>query len=498
MAGGIGGYFSARDPAVALGFAASPHKKEAEDRANEASQDLYAKTGKINEGLDTSTQGYLQGLQGYTSEAQGDLKSLRDQSDAAASDAKQTYLNTVQPRLKDLMEKTGSSAAGAMSLQDAMDPNNKVASGVRDLYERQAQNEGKSGMGAVSTLQNLGAQNFASQLGTMGPMSGGQIAALMGQNQANAGAAFQGIQSRQQDLRDTGLKQGFARTDKAFEQGREAQGDYASSINNYNQGNRQSDQDQTRARAEHSGYGQDIYNLGTGFLGTKQGAAQSKAARDQAAASGYYGGIRETALGQAKDYAADQERKQGMFSGGMGALANMGGGYMSGKYDKKLDQISGSGSSKDASSSSEGGQATSENPDSYDVPAGSTGNETTNDNTGGVKGYAGPSPGGGGNVEEAGLADRPSSISNRMATRSTAAPGKQGVGGGSVSRNNDFAGVGGRLGSMMAPPAKDYSKQQAAWQSAQPQRDSQSAMDQMNASQNSIMSMMRNHKARYA
>ncbi len=218
-------------------------KKHASDPAADAArmqqteEEQYGANKEFVRRLGESDQDYLGKQQGTVNKYQNDLAGLRDQITDSQMDARNTYTNDIQPRMKGLMETAQQNASGSMSLQDAMDPNNKVALGTRnlynslgdtqrnayntegdyvrdlynkqggsvqDLYEKQAANEGRSGLADVGVLGALGAQNLAGQLGNV-PMTGGQMQAMLGANMSQAGSAFANTQKRQQSLRDLGI-----------------------------------------------------------------------------------------------------------------------------------------------------------------------------------------------------------------------------------------------------------------------------------------------------
>jgi hypothetical protein len=193
-------------------------KRKADAAASAAAktEQLYKNTQDYNSGLDASGQKYL------------------DQMDDAHNDSSKVYSQTVKPNLQNLMERAHQDSDSSMSLKDAMDPlNNKVGAGTRKFYNDQADNEGRSGLAATSLASSLGMQNMAGQMGSMGPMSGGQLAALMGQNQAMAGQAFGQTQRRQQSLRDTGIDKAYQRSDLAYNQGLDAQDRFGHATGEY-------------------------------------------------------------------------------------------------------------------------------------------------------------------------------------------------------------------------------------------------------------------------
>lgn len=179
---------------------------------------------------------------------QGALSKAQDISDQNMRNARSTY-QTLSPYYRDAMDKAHTNAQSAMSLADYMDPNNKVAAGVRDLYntegegsfqryEQQAQNEQRQGLANYGVMSSLGAQAAANAMGGAGPMTVGQQMAQMATANQQAAEGYANTQRRLNQLRDMGmsnreamrqlgLERGFERTDKAYEAGRLAQEDAA-------------------------------------------------------------------------------------------------------------------------------------------------------------------------------------------------------------------------------------------------------------------------------
>ncbi len=250
--------------------------------------------------------------QGYNSQLDETGKKYLDEMDASHNDASKTYSNTIKPNLQNLMERAHRDSDSSMTLQEAMDPNNKVAAGTRDLYEKQAQNEGRSGLAGVSLMQSLGMQNMASQMGGMGPMSGGQMAALMGQNMAGAGNAMGQVQRRGQNLRDTGMDMGFQRSDQAYNQGIQAQQRFGDTTANY------------------EGAAGRQRSLDEGNYGLHNAMANQGILRQQAAETQKYGGDMSNINAQISQANADKERQASLGKGVIQAGGTAAGAYFGG------------------------------------------------------------------------------------------------------------------------------------------------------------------------
>ena len=119
-----------------------------------------------------------------------------------------------------------SEAKSRMTMAQAQDPNNPVAVAFRNFYEQQATGEKNKGLADVGVLSALGAQATAGQLGGGIPMTTGGMQALQAQNMGQSGQAFANVQKRMQALRDQGIAQGWAQTDKSYDRGQQALGRY--------------------------------------------------------------------------------------------------------------------------------------------------------------------------------------------------------------------------------------------------------------------------------
>lgn len=158
--------------------------------------------------------GEVQGTEGKYQSQQGDaLQQSKDQMKQAGDQWNNTSGNYDQS-----MQGMGGQIAGAMTLQDAQNPDNAVAKSYRQSYENQAQGEGKQGLADFGALSALGAQASGNAMGNA-PMSIGQQVAMMGANQRQAGQAYTNTQQRMQSLRDQGRTVGMQQSDAAYNRG---------------------------------------------------------------------------------------------------------------------------------------------------------------------------------------------------------------------------------------------------------------------------------------
>ena len=218
----------------------------------------YEKAGKkYLKGYTTSGEAFVRNMgqaeTGYRQQLQG----LMNQSQRMSGLADQTYQD-VSTRQRSIMDKAKSESDSAMTLAEASDPNNRVASSFRDFYEEQAQGTRQAGMADVGVMQALGAQAFGGQMSGMGPVTGGQMVAMAGQNQSQAGMAMANVQRRVQDLRDQGIAEGWRQTDNAYNRGTDARDFYRTSVGDYDTSGRNYQALSGMLRGEMSGYGEDM------------------------------------------------------------------------------------------------------------------------------------------------------------------------------------------------------------------------------------------------
>lgn len=260
----------------------------------------------------------------------GEIDSLKKQSQSQANDARQVYSTQVQPNLKNIMESSRKDAASAMSLADAGNVNNSVQTGVRNLYNQEAQGIQRRGLQDAGVLAGLGAQATAQQMGGMPIMSGGQMAAMQAQNQSQSAQAYSKAQQRMQALREQGIEAGFRESDAQFQRGQQAKDRYASSVNNIQDSDDRFRQSQRGFRDEQYGYGRDRYGLGLGqaqedmglaggLAGLKYGQQKNMNALDMGRIGDYYGT-------QQQNVANQMAASQAQTAAAMGAIGTIGGG----------------------------------------------------------------------------------------------------------------------------------------------------------------------------
>ncbi len=182
-------------------------------------------TGKRGE---KQNQEELEAASGKATKEQYGFSDQMQTAEQANLDRMKGYSTSYQNSIRGVMGEED--AKNAMTLQQAQDPNNKVAQDFRNMYNTEAQNQGQQGLADVGVMQSLGAQAFSGKLGGGVPMTGGQLQALMAQNQNQAGQAFANVQRQKQSLRDQGLAQGIMQTQAAWERGQQSKDRYTSGV----------------------------------------------------------------------------------------------------------------------------------------------------------------------------------------------------------------------------------------------------------------------------
>jgi hypothetical protein len=213
-------------------------------------------------------QGYQDTMNRNTDNFLEKQKLLESQMEGQAKDSKSTYTNTILPKLQGVMEDAKKQAGSAMTLEQAGDPNNAVATGVRNMYDQQAQGMNREGLANAGVLQAMGTQATMGQMGSGGPMTGGQIQALQGANLGQSGAAMARAQQRANDLRQQGIQSGFDQSAAQYGRGQDAKHFYNQSIGNYQSGYNTMNQQQDQSR-------QNIGNAQSGIFGTQMGQANA-------------------------------------------------------------------------------------------------------------------------------------------------------------------------------------------------------------------------------
>lgn len=320
---------------------------------------------------------YQSSLQDAT-EAWGNKNSqLQSDSESQGKDAHAAYTNTILPKMKDNME-------SAMTLKEAQDPNNKVASGVRDMYNTQAQGIQNQGVADYGVLAALGSQATQNTAGGGGVFTGGQMQAMQGANMGQAGQAMSNAQAYANKLKVQGISAGQEQSNWAYGKGQDAGQDYQNAIHN-------DVGQQAGFRQEQSGFNtgtfnatmaapSDDYNFKVGQAGAAHGFNQQQG-NQQIAATGQKYGVQNAALGMKANAAGAQNAgKMGMLASGVGAVGNAMGGMMGGG--------GGGGKNGQPGANGQNGSAGNTGGGTYEGP-GSTGTgqaNTESSNNGGVGG----------------------------------------------------------------------------------------------------------------
>lgn len=331
--------------------------KNAEKKSGQYSSELYEKTGAINKGLseadqkfldayNKSSKTYLDRADYLANEYTSKIGLLKNEAQSQAKDAKATYTNSILPEYKNAMQMAKNNAAGAMTLKEASDPNNAVAKGVRDLYEKQAQAARTGGQQDFGVLSALGAQAAQGQFGAAGPMTSGQMGQIYAANQAQAGDAYARAQQRMYDLQQQGLDKGFDQSNQIYQFGQQAQDRYGQSIKDLQGGEDDFYNTQGKFRDEINNYNganfatnlginADKYNVNLGANDIAKGNAYAGGGREQNRENTYYGGLQQATNNAAAAAQANQASKAQFLSSLLSSGATLGAAAMSDEREKK-------------------------------------------------------------------------------------------------------------------------------------------------------------------
>jgi hypothetical protein len=230
------------------------------DRMKEADTGYY---DKVKTGADS----YLNSSKASGNSYLGKLDGLDTQARDQATNAQTVYTNDIAPRQKSIMEDAHRNASSAMSLEEAMDPNNRVAKGVRGLYADEGEKVRKQGLMDTGVLAALGAQATASQMGGMPMMTGSNLQTMNAQNQSQASEAFAAAQKRMMDLREQGLGKGLEQSNAMYDRGQQARAWAADATNNFQNSGIRNDEHQANFRGERQGYAADRMGVERGMAG---------------------------------------------------------------------------------------------------------------------------------------------------------------------------------------------------------------------------------------
>lgn len=347
------------------------------DEIGSLGQQKYEKTQGINEQLGKAdddlygdrkrtSDAYMGSMRGATGQYRSQIEDLMQGARSESEMANKTYTGTTQPKLVNMLEKDMAEAYGpngAMSLQEAGDPNNKVASSVRgmfntegqaqqDIFNQQGINAQNQGLAASGVLGALGAQNAASAFGSGGPMSVGQQQALFAASQGQAGQAFARAQQqmnnlRQQGilantgLRSQGLSEGMRASDAQYQRGERAKSRAKDSVTQINDEQDRYLGQQARLRDERGRGAADLMGLDMGMAQTQKdldddlsGLGHSnkykRGTRELGASNEYFGNQMGVLQGKSAIRNANQAGNAGMMSGLGGVAGTAIGSYFGG------------------------------------------------------------------------------------------------------------------------------------------------------------------------
>lgn len=204
---------------------AEKKRREEEERKRQETQDLLASLLPKYDAADTQYQNtYAQNtaaIKKLMDEYLKQFETTMQGSIASSEQARDSYADTWlgSGGMKDAMTKN---AQSALTLEELMDPDNKVATAYRESYEKDAQRARQQGQQDYGVLSALGAQAAQGQFGMSGPMTAGAMGQIYAQNQNQAGEAYARAQQRMYDLQQQGRKAGEEQTKISYEAGQKA------------------------------------------------------------------------------------------------------------------------------------------------------------------------------------------------------------------------------------------------------------------------------------
>lgn len=263
---------------------------------------------------DTQIRGYYE-----------DLDELKKNAESQASDARSVYTGTVQPEMKNIMERAKSEAGNAMTLQQAGDPNNAVQQSVRKMYNDQGEQARRQGQADFGVLSALGAQAAGQQFGAAGPMTAGMQGQIYAQNQSQAGEAYARAQQQMQRLREQGIESGFRESNNQYNRGQDAIDRYGNSVKNIQNADETYQDRMGRFRDEIGGNRREKFGIGMGQASDNYNIDQGQQQRKLGMLNDFYGGQQAGYAGQVARENAGQAGKMGMLGqlagAGIGAIA---------------------------------------------------------------------------------------------------------------------------------------------------------------------------------
>jgi len=323
-----------------LGFGVNHKQKAANDemKASQETQKVQTKgiMGEQDKAandyygrMKDSTDKYVSAYDSATGTYLDDKEKTKRAYQTQASDSSAAYSNQVLPRLTSIMDQRKGNADAAMSLKDAQDPNNKVASATRDMYNTQAQGIQNQGLADYGVLAALGSQATGHTIGGYGGMlTGGQMQSMQNANMGQASGAFGRAQQNANDLKLKGIDAGTAQSNWAYGQGQQAIGDYSGSVRDYEGANNRKNDIQKMYTGLESDIDTDAYGVRLGQSGVQRDAASGLAGLQNANSTaslnrqqGFVNGVSSTDQATAYAHAQAAAAAQAAKLGALGTIA---------------------------------------------------------------------------------------------------------------------------------------------------------------------------------
>jgi hypothetical protein len=299
-----------------------------------------------NEALKSADQTHLGATKSAVSDYKGSqskdlatytsaLSDLMNDSKKQSQNTQATYTNDVLPALQSVLNKQKVNADGAMTLQQAQDPNNPLATQIRDMYDQLGQRERQRGQQDYGVLAALGAQAAGQQFGNL-PMTSGQMGQIMGANQRQAGDAYARAQNRMYDLQQQGIDRGFDDTKYWYEQGQNAIDKYGNAAKDIQNASTSHAGTMGAYRQEQGGYAGETYGaksahnqnnlvLDSGLADLEKGNVYAGTGRETATTLGQLGRDQERLDKQYETDMAKYGANAVLFGKSLEGAGNMGG-----------------------------------------------------------------------------------------------------------------------------------------------------------------------------
>lgn len=262
----------------------------------------------INREMNKTATQYNDWGQQYTDQYASRVGQLLTEAQNQGNDARKTYNTAIQPAMKDNMEIAQNNAMGAMSLQEAQDPNNALQSGIRGYFNDQSAGAMRQGGQSAGIADAFAGQQvgLAGQSGA--PMTGAQQQDVYGKASQQGNNVRSQAMSKAANLQDQGIQTAQSANDTMYDQGVQAQNNAAGAAQDYQNGNLNFNDMMAANRGE-------VVDQQGNLLSNQLGNLDSKYATDQGSVDRNF----QTEQDQLNNQIAAMNQKYGVQSGAQGA-----------------------------------------------------------------------------------------------------------------------------------------------------------------------------------